>query len=317
MEKVDHNRGFLSVVMSVYNAELFLKESIESILNQTYHNFEFIIINDGSTDNSLSIIKTYNDKRIVLINQENRGLSKSLNTGISIAKAEYIVRMDADDIAYPERLQKQLDFMLTNPSCVLAGSNVDFLDVNGQFLYTSNFATDNETIKGKLPDVEIVHSVAIFKKSAFFIGQQYPEEIFQHFEDRILFNRLSVYGDFFNLPESLLAYRLVPSSISNLNSNRVKRLKKVSDQIILNNFTITDANIREVESITNISKKKKLANYHLRIGSIHLKKNKKSDAAKHFSRSLFYNPLVWQTYLKLIACTLPHIFIKRIKQTSI
>lgn len=311
MESVNQERGFVSVVMAVYNAELFLKEAIDSVINQSFKNFEFIIINDGSTDSSSLIIKSYNDPRIVLIEQTNQGLSKSLNRGISISKSEYIVRMDADDIAYPSRLQKQVDFMQQNPFCVLCGSNVDFLDVNGGFLYKSDFATANIKIKQKLPYVDIMHSTAIFKKLAFYQAQQYPEEIFHHFEDKILFNRIAEYGEFHNLPEVLLGYRLVPTSISNLDNTKIQKLNQISDGIISNNYTITKEDVNQINAITEITKKNKLANYHLGIGSIHLKKNNKVTAAKNFIASLYYSPFNLQTYLKLIACSLPHSFVMR------
>ena len=95
------NNPLVSVVMSVYNSEKYLKEAIESILNQTYTNFEFIIVNDGSTDSSLDIIQEYmkKDERIVLISRDNKGLPYSLNEGIEKAKGKYIARMDADDIS--------------------------------------------------------------------------------------------------------------------------------------------------------------------------------------------------------------------------
>lgn len=104
----------ISVVMSVYNAEKYLPEAIESILHQTYSNFEFIIINDCSNDRSLSIIKEYSlkDNRIVLINNSaNLGLTKNLNKAISVAKYEFIARMDADDVSLPDRFERQMNFL--------------------------------------------------------------------------------------------------------------------------------------------------------------------------------------------------------------
>ena len=96
----------ISVILPVYNGEKYLKESIESILNQTYTNFEFIIIDDGSKDSSLEIIKEYEkeDERIIVISRENKGLVASLNEGIATAKGKYIARMDADDVSLSERL---------------------------------------------------------------------------------------------------------------------------------------------------------------------------------------------------------------------
>lgn len=112
----------ISVVMSTYNDEKYLKESIESILNQTYENFEFIIINDGSTDNSLNLIQKYalRDDRIVLISRKNKGFVVSLNDGIRIARGKYIARMDADDISLPERFEKQMKYIKANNIDILA-----------------------------------------------------------------------------------------------------------------------------------------------------------------------------------------------------
>ena len=103
----------LSVVMSVYNGETYLAESIESILRQTYKNFEFIIINDGSTDSSAEIIDTFaaSDDRIVVIHQTNSGLTRSLNAGIKNARGEYIARQDADDESFPHRFTRQMEYL--------------------------------------------------------------------------------------------------------------------------------------------------------------------------------------------------------------
>ena len=106
------NEPMVTVLMSVYNGEKFLKEAMDSILTQTFTDFEFLIINDGSTDNSVKIIESYNDSRIRLINNEkNLKLIASLNKGISLARGKYIARMDCDDISSPMRLEKEVDFL--------------------------------------------------------------------------------------------------------------------------------------------------------------------------------------------------------------
>lgn len=105
------DKPLISVVMSVYNCESYVESAIDSILNQTFVNFEFIIINDGSTDGTLSIIEKYKDPRIILISRENRGLVKSLNEGILIARGKYIARQDGDDISLPNKLQRQLELI--------------------------------------------------------------------------------------------------------------------------------------------------------------------------------------------------------------
>ena len=112
----------VTVLMPVYNCEKYLRESIESILNQTFKDFEFLIINDGSSDKSAEIVESYNDNRINFVqNEKNIGLAASLNRGLDIAKGEYIARMDADDISLPERLEKQVRFMETNPQIGICG----------------------------------------------------------------------------------------------------------------------------------------------------------------------------------------------------
>ena len=131
--KCSEMKPFISVIMSVYNAEQFLREAIDSILNQTYDNFEFIIIDDASTDSSNAILRSYNDHRIrVHLNKENSGLTKSLNIGLALAKGTYIARQDADDVSYPERFQRQLDFFQANPGLDIAGTQATYIYEDGQ-----------------------------------------------------------------------------------------------------------------------------------------------------------------------------------------
>src|ERR1700755_1199399 len=112
----------ITVLMPAYNAEHYIAEAIASVLQQTYANFELVIVNDGSTDGTRNIIKTFRDPRIKLIDQANMGVAAALNTGLGHARAPYIARFDADDICYPERLEKQLDFLQSNPDYILVGS---------------------------------------------------------------------------------------------------------------------------------------------------------------------------------------------------
>ena len=128
------NPPLVSVIMSVYNGEKYLVQAIDSILNQTYQNFEFIIIDDCSTDNSSHILQEYaqKDSRIKIIKKEKnigiKGFIKNLNLGISIAKGKYIARMDADDISLPERFQKQVDFLENNPEITLVGAQLNLIN---------------------------------------------------------------------------------------------------------------------------------------------------------------------------------------------
>ena len=125
----NENLSLVSVIMPVYNGAMYLNEAITSILRQTYSNFEFIIINDGSTDLSEEIILSFSDSRIVYVkNPENYRLIKTLNLGFSMAKGRYIARMDADDISHPDRLLKQVDFLDHNIEYGLVGTGVNLLN---------------------------------------------------------------------------------------------------------------------------------------------------------------------------------------------
>ncbi len=120
----------ISVVMSSYNTELsMLKEAVESILNQTFRDFEFLIIDDGSTDGSDQYLKSLSDERVKIIqNPQNIGITKSLNIGFKAAKGKYIARMDADDISLPTRLEKQYEFMEAHPEVIVCGTRAGILD---------------------------------------------------------------------------------------------------------------------------------------------------------------------------------------------
>lgn len=127
------NNVKVTVLMSVYNTNLeILKEAIESIFNQTYKEYEFLIINDGSKNGEIELIKSYNDSRVKIINNEkNLGLEKSLNKGLQKANGEYIVRMDTDDISHIDRIEKQLEFIEKNPQYSIVSSRVNYFDENG------------------------------------------------------------------------------------------------------------------------------------------------------------------------------------------
>jgi glycosyltransferase involved in cell wall biosynthesis len=120
----------ISVILPVYNAQSYLRESIDSILNQSFQDFELIMINDGSTDSSLSIMESYTDQRIRIINQTNAGLPVSLNRAIAQAQGQYLARQDADDICLPERLAKQFAYLDTHPQCALLGTWAQILVEN-------------------------------------------------------------------------------------------------------------------------------------------------------------------------------------------
>ncbi len=202
----------VSVVMPVYNAEKHLKEAIESILNQTFSDFEFLIIDDGSTDSSPFIIQSFQDKRIRCIRHDyNKGLIFSLNEGMKEARTEYIVRMDADDISFLKRIEKQVNFFKKNADIDVVGSYFIGLDSNKIF---EMGLTHNEIRTQMLFNSTIAHPTIAFRRMKFINNNLFFNSEFKHAEDYELWIRASQYLKFANIPEVLLKYRTHSGQIS-------------------------------------------------------------------------------------------------------
>jgi len=201
----------LSVLMPVYNAELYLSEAVESILNQTFSEFEFIIIDDGSTDSSLSILQAYakKDKRIRLVFRENKGLVETLNEGLLLANGELIARMDADDISLPTRFEKQMAYLKSNVACLLLGCRVIIIDSDGdEICEMGDYFTHKELDDGFLARKGqlIYHPSVMMRKEIIDSINGYRKK-YPHVEDLDLFLRVSELGKIENLKEPLLKYR--------------------------------------------------------------------------------------------------------------
>ena len=203
----------ISVLMSAYNASKYLKEAIESILNQTYKNFEFIIINDGSADNTEEIIESFKDERIVYCrNHTNLGLIESLNKGILIAKGNYIVRMDADDLAMPERLQEQIAVFTQNKDAIVVGSDYYLLSDN-KLKYVRN-QNDSAFLKTTLLFSTCFAHPTVMIKNVFKAQTIFYDKAYLHAEDYKLWTDLAFLGEFYNINKPLLKYREHANQIS-------------------------------------------------------------------------------------------------------
>jgi len=284
----------ISVIMPVYNANLYLTESINSILNQTYDNFEFIILNDGSQDNSKDIILSFNDKRIKYFEHDNIGIQKTLNRGLFESKGSFIARMDADDISFPERFEKQIHHLKYNNSIIAVGTNAIYIDKNGEELYLSNHPTRDEEIrKTLLSGGRFFHSSMMFYKSIALNCGGYFDKCKTGIEDGIMWIRMSKIGKLSNLSEPLIKYRIVPSALSNTNRNRQKYMRNIFISID-NNEMPSDLTLMKLD---NFNKKEtnswKNGNYHFRISIIYIKycKNGFKSALKNIILALKYNPL--------------------------
>ncbi len=202
----------ISVVMSVYNAEKYLKEAIESILNQTFQDFEFIIVNDCSTDRSGVILNDY-EKRyssITLINnQENIGLTKNLNSAIALSKGEYIARMDADDISEINRFERQIEYLRVHEDIDILGAFSNDINESGEVFRTRTTPVKHKDIIKMLPKLcPISHPTVMFKKSSLEKIGFYNEK-YRTSQDLEMWYRAAGAGlKFGNVPEYLFKYRM-------------------------------------------------------------------------------------------------------------
>ncbi len=206
----------ITVLMPVYNCANFVSEAVESILSQTYTDFEFIIIDDCSTDKTVNIIKSYTDTRIRLIEKpRNTGYTYSLNLGLEMAKGKYIARMDGDDISLPLRFEKQVAFLENNIDVVLCGTALKIIDSDRVIRYPEF----HDDIKVQLlrhncighPSVMLRKSILNKNSLIYNIGKE-PAE------DYDLWTKLVFFGKFYNLPEVLLFYRQHDMQVSKKNS---------------------------------------------------------------------------------------------------
>ena len=203
--------------MPVYNCEQFLRASIQSILSQTYTNFEFIIINDGSIDKSEDIILNYQktDNRIIYLFHENQGITKSLNIGIKKSKGKYIVRMDADDISHPKRFESQLEYLDVHSNVDIIGSQVSLIDEENKIIRDiDNLPLEDCLIKWDLIfGTPLYHPTLMIRKTVFE-KYGYYDEVIYFAQDIEFLRRASHKSQFNNLPIKLLQLRIHNDSIS-------------------------------------------------------------------------------------------------------
>jgi len=299
----------ISVIMPVYNGEKYLQKAIQSILLQSYPYFEFIIINDGSTDKSRNIIESINDTRIIRIHQENKGVPTALNVGIQKANSDFIARMDADDFSLPNRFELQLKFLLSHYDYVAVGTNAIVVSEDGTKLFYTNQPQTWEEIKSHLPTTPFFHSSVMMRKKHVEMCQCYDENLFIA-QDYLLFNRLAKYGKLANLSDALIEYRLSPSSLTNRSrkTNRIlnELLKEAIEHDSINKSKIILLN----NSVKAKSKKWKMSQYYLRLGTIYLYKIPiKSKAVFYFYKSIICQPCNLTSWGFLILSIQPTILI--------
>ena len=218
----------VSVLMPVYNAEKYLSKSIESILNQTFEDFEFLIFNDGSVDKTKEIIESYSDNRIRFFdNTENKGYLVHLNTGIEEARGKYIARIDADDIALPNRLKKQVEFLERNSEFAIVGSQIQVIDESGNNIEKKGKKILPEELKIRLfYKNDFIHS-SITGRTEVFRKYLYNQHFYTA-EDYFLWSQISKQHKVAIFPEVLVLYRHHDESITiqrkEFQDNQVKKI---------------------------------------------------------------------------------------------
>jgi glycosyltransferase involved in cell wall biosynthesis len=215
-------KPLVSVVMPVRNAGNFLLEAIESILNQTYTNFELVIVNDASTDNTAKILSSFKDNRMrVFRNKRRLGVTKSANLAISKAKGEYVARMDGDDVADSKRIEKQINFLIKNKNVVAVGGQCELIDSNGFKIGDKRFPFKSEDIKRMIfSSVPLQQPTLMVNTGLLPKGFVWYDENYSSAEELELLFKLFKFGEVRNLKDYLLKYRIHKGNTSLVNPKR-------------------------------------------------------------------------------------------------
>jgi len=227
-------KPILTVIMPAYNAKKYISFAIESVLNQTYEDFEFLIIDDRSTDGTSKIIRNYakQDKRIRIINnKKNMQIAYCLNKGLKSATGTFIARMDPDDISMKKRLEKQLKFLIRNPNVAIVGANIEIIDKNGKKIASRKYPSSSTEMKKIMFRYSpFAHPVIMFRKKVFEKYGGYNEAMVPC-EDIDLWFKIGSRHKFATLQENLLQYRLLEASNSH---SRLRYLENLGLKIKLN-----------------------------------------------------------------------------------
>jgi len=204
----------VSVVIPVYNAELFVAEAIESILNQTYNNIEVIVVNDASTDSTGLILTGFVDRVKIITNKVNMGDPASRNRGITASSGYYYASMDADDVCLPDRILKEVEFIQSHEDCILVGGQAVYIDALGNILGFSNYPTKEEVIKRHIwRRNPVAHSSVLTRMDLVKRVGMYDESL-RTCSDYDLWLRLLHFGYAGNLREAVIKYRIHSNQIT-------------------------------------------------------------------------------------------------------
>jgi glycosyltransferase involved in cell wall biosynthesis len=293
--------------MPCYNAAIYIAEAIQSVLAQTFREFELLIVNDGSTDNTAFIVKSFTDDRIVFIEQPQQGIAAALNNGLKRAKADHIARFDADDSCFPDRLERQYHFMQLHPEYIVVGSAADYMDQAGNYVFTHMpEALSNAAIQA-LPyeACPFIHAGVMYKiEPVAAIGYN----IHAHsFEDHLLWQQLKTKGKMCNLPERLLSVRLNPSSITMDERKRPAAFHRVKSRALQRGTISAEEGERLLQIISqqNNPRTKQGAYYSLLAKKFLWNNYNPPKARQHARKAIRLNDFDIKDYLLLFISYLP------------
>jgi len=300
--------------MPAYNAARYIGQAIESVLRQTFSAFELLVIDDGSTDDTALIVKSFDDPRIVLVEQRNLGIAVALNNGLMHSRADYIARFDADDICNEKRLQLQYDFMMKNPQCIVLGSAADYVDVKGNFVFSYQPpAFADQRIK-QLPFsiCPFIHSGVLYKKQIVLAADGY--NIHAHsFEDHFLWLQIMESGEFYNLPDSLIRVRLNPDSLTIDEKWRTKEFVSIKYKA-LKERKISEQDGERLVRILQKQNRPKIKNgsYYALLSKKYLWNNYQPKMARfNAANALRQDIFDWRSYSIALLSFLPRVFVFR------
>lgn len=261
-EEREINVPLVSIILPVFNGEEFLREAIDSILTQSFKDFELIVVDDASQDQSLKILESYRDPRLIVIkNEVNSGIVIALNKGIKASQGKYIARMDADDISIPDRLKKQIDFLESHPEIGVVGSWGEFIDEKGNSIsFVAYPITDND-IKSCLLVKNCIFHPSVMMRREVIVEREYKAG-YKHAEDYWLWSELMESTKFHNIPDYLIKYRIRGNNVSILANHLVNQRHEILSKIYKRQLENAGVRLSEKElevftiSVTMIEKLK-------------------------------------------------------------
>ena len=294
------NAPVVSVVLPVFNAERYLARAVDSILNQTFHDFELIAVDDGSRDGSLKMLRDYEarDGRVRVISRPNTGIVGALNDGLAAAGGEFVARMDSDDISLPDRFEKQLNYLRAHPQCVLVGCQVTLIDPDDAQICPKHDTcfTHEEIDSAHLSwGWPLVHPTIMARREALQRVGGY-REAYKWLEDLDIFLRLAEIGRLANLPDVLVYYRLHSQSVCHTHAHIQGPLKiKLIQETRARRHMPAGGPTVDSPSVKTLGEQHRLwAWWALRAGNV-------STARKHAFKTLRNDPLSFESW-RVLAC---------------